>query len=83
MRPVRSAFTNAIFKLEGGTDENDLPIEKTHDADENEILVSTWEVTPQEAQQIVKGKRIELVIWGTEHPAVALKVEEDEDEAKS
>jgi hypothetical protein len=78
MKPVRTAFTNMLFKLEGGTDENDLPAEKTHDADEKDVLVTTWEVTPQEAQEIVKGKRIELVVWGEEHPPVALRIEEAE-----
>jgi hypothetical protein len=78
MKPVRTAFTNMLFKLEGGTDENDLPCEKTHDGDEKDVLVTTWEVTPQEAQEIVKGKRIELVVWGEEHPPVALRIEEAE-----
>jgi len=78
VKPVRTAFTNVLFKLEGGSEENDLPAEKTHDADEKDVLVTTWEVSPQEATQIAKGKRIELIVWGEEHPPVALRVEEAE-----
>lgn len=81
MKPVRTPWTNSLYKLEGGTDENDLPIEKTHDADEHPVLVSTWEVSPQEAQEIVKGKRIQVIIWGEEHPPIAVILEGDADES--
>lgn len=82
MKPVRTAFTNMVFKLQGGSDDNDLPVEKNHDADEKDILISTWYVSPQESQQIANGRRIELIVWGEEHPPVTLRLEEeDRDEA--
>ena len=85
MKPVRTPWTNALYKLEGGSDENDLPLEKNHDADEHEILLSTWELTNEERKAVADGKRIEVIIWGEEHPPIALRVEEVEDgsEAKA
>lgn len=77
MRPVRTAFTNAVFKLPGGTEENDLPAERTQTEDGDNVIATTWELNDIEAAKVARGARIELVIWGTRHPAVALRVEEE------
>jgi len=80
MKPIRTAFTNRLFKLEGGTEENDLPVEACEDEAENTILVSTWELSVDERLKIWKGAKVELLVWGTEHPPVAIRIANRENE---
>lgn len=74
MKPVTTEFTNQVFKLSGGTDENDLPIQRMIEPDGSITLTSSWELTDDERQQIADGAKINLVIWGSAHPPVALEV---------
>lgn len=80
MKPIRTALTNRIFKLEGGTEENDLPVEACEDEAENTILVSTWKLSADERRAIYAGKNIELLVWGTAHPPVAIRLANRENE---
>jgi len=72
MKPVETPFTNCVFKLEGGTVENNLPAERTVDYENRPCIVTMWEPTEQERRQISQGTLIRLVVWGFSHPAVAV-----------
>jgi len=79
MNPVRTEFSNANFKLVGGTEENDLPVERTVDLEGNPVIVSMWKLTDEERLNIMYGADVRLVVWGTGHPPVALAVGQDEE----
>lgn len=78
MKPIVTPRSNMVFKLEGGSEENDLPVEQAYDDDENSVLVSTWELTDDERKRISEGANVELMIWGKGLPPVALAVEEED-----
>lgn len=73
MKPVKVPITNAVFKLSGGTEENDLPINKTT-LNGQEVLRSFWKLEPYELEAIKQGAMIELTVWGTQHPPVSLGI---------
>jgi hypothetical protein len=77
MLPVKTPRTNRTFILPGGTEENNLPLEVTNDADGLTVFRSTWQLTDEERRWIAAGANIVLTVWGLNHPPVAMHVEKD------
>jgi ABC-type sugar transport system substrate-binding protein len=75
VKPARSEDADICLSLPGGTRENDLWVEATVDEGEQTVLVSTWDLSPEEVDAIVEGAKVRLVVWGQGHPPVALGVE--------
>jgi hypothetical protein len=75
VKPALTAEVNAIYKLEGGDESNDLPMQKAVTLDGEAVLVSRWELTDEEREAIHNGALVRLVVWGTALPPVALAVE--------
>lgn len=75
MKPVTTAETNATFQLEGGTRDNDLPLERTTDSDGRSVLRSRWKPTLEEVDAIQNGALVYLIVWGSGTPPVAIGVE--------
>jgi len=73
MNPVQTDFNNRVFKLVGGTEDNDLPVQSTTINGET-VSISTWELEEGELEDIIHSKRVELIVWGVGHPPVALRV---------
>lgn len=74
MRPIRTEETNSVFKLPGGDESSDLPVERAVSEHDIPIIVSTWEPTPEERDAVAGGANVELVIWGTGQPPVFVGV---------
>lgn len=72
MKPVRTAHSNEVFILPGGTRENDLPVEITTDEGDKPCIRSVWEPTIEERREITDGANISLVVWGIAQPPVAV-----------
>lgn len=72
MKPRRTVESNQVFRLPGGTEDNDLRVRLTVDEDENPVICSVWELTPEERQEIAAGANVELVVWGDGTPPVAM-----------
>lgn len=73
MRPRRTPSSNKVFRLMGGNEDNDLWVRQTLMEGTNEpVIVSTWEISAKEREEIAAGANVELIIWGTEQPPVAL-----------
>jgi hypothetical protein len=60
--------------LPGGNEDNDLWLERTTDSDGDPVLSSCWTPTDDERLQIAAGANVELVVWGTGHPPVLMRV---------
>jgi hypothetical protein len=73
MRPRRTHFSNTVFRLEGGNEDNDLWVERSN-SEEGPTIRSVWEPTDDERRRIAEGENIYLVVWGTGTPPVALGV---------
>lgn len=75
MLPRRTVHSNRVFRLVGGNEDNDLWV--LTDVDENALPVmrSTWEPTEAERERIAAGENIELLVWGTGHPPVAMQLD--------
>lgn len=78
MLPVNTPDSNFLFVLEGGDESNDLPVERTRDADEQPVIRSVWGLTDEERAAIAAGANVYLVVWGMGHPPVALGVTDPE-----
>lgn len=72
MNPRRTPDSNTVFRLVGGTEDNDLWVEKRID-DHHPVIVSVWELTGAERDDITHGANIELTVWGDGTPPVALR----------
>jgi hypothetical protein len=73
VRPRRTHSSNCVFRLPGGTEDNDLWIERM-DSSNGPALRSVWEPTEDERRRIAAGENVYLVVWGTGTPPVALGV---------
>lgn len=73
MKPRRTVTSTKVFTLPGGNEDNDLWVTEYEDDRAGEIIGSTWVPTDAERTQIAAGANIELLIWGTGMPPVALR----------
>lgn len=74
MKPVTTPETNALYHLVGGTEENDLPVEKGNGPDEGPYTISEWVLTPPEREAIACGGRIQLMMRTHAVPPTAILV---------
>lgn len=72
MKARRFHAANKVFRLEDGNEDNDLWVEQAISENSEPLLISVWELTPDERQRIANGENIALVVWGTGHPPVML-----------
>jgi hypothetical protein len=75
MKPRRTVVSTRVYRLEGGTEDNDLWVTDYPGEPEGEpsVIGSTWELTADEREQISNGANIELLVWGGQ-PPVALRL---------
>jgi hypothetical protein len=73
MKARRTVRSTTVFRLPGGTEDNDLWVEPVADEGGHPILSSTWEPTEDERLAIAKGANVELLVWGEGTPPVALR----------
>lgn len=76
MKPRRTPSSNQVFRLEGGTEDNDLWVRHALEAGVPTIN-SVWELTDEERAAIAAGANIELTVWGTGTPPVALRTTDE------
>lgn len=77
MRPRRTPFSTAVFRLDGGTEDNDLWVERTHDTNDVPVMRSVWELSDEDRAAIARGENVALCVWGERHPVVALTTTDD------
>lgn len=78
MKQVKTKQTKKCFTLPGGTEKNDLWVEVKADEDKNPVLCSVWEPTQEERAAILDGANVELMVWGSGTPPVAIGITADE-----
>jgi hypothetical protein len=74
VKPRRTVYSNQVFRLPGGTEDNDLWVQLDHHVDGSPLIRSTWVPTDEEREAIARGSNIELTVWGSGHPPVAMGV---------
>lgn len=76
MKARRTHRTDIVFKLPGGTEDNDLWVERMEIEDEvlgvTVALGSTWVPSDEERRAIADGANIELLVVGTVLPPLAM-----------
>lgn len=77
MKPRRTPNSNSVFHLQGGTEDNDLWVERTEDSEGEPVLRSVWKLTDEERARVAAGENIYLVVWGTGTPPVNLGVTDE------
>lgn len=77
MRPRRTPTTDRVFRLLGGTEDNDLWV-RTGSTDGQPWLESVWDFTDEERAQIAAGGNIVLRSWGSGTPPVAMYVTDEQ-----
>lgn len=73
MKPRRTVRSNQVFRLPGGTEDNDLWVERTSE-EGAPVTNSVWVPTDDERRAIMTGSNLELTVWGDGHPPVGLRV---------
>lgn len=74
MRPRRTVVSNKVFRLAGGTEDNDLWTHVYTAEDGGPAIGSTWQLTDEERAAIADGANVELLVFGTEHPPVTMRL---------
>jgi hypothetical protein len=78
MKARRTIHTNKVYRLPGGTEDNDLwTYELSGPEYESKIICSVWVPTDEERQKIANGENIRLAVWGCQ-PPVALDVVDEQ-----
>lgn len=72
MKARRTIFSTRVFKLPGGTEDNDLWVYDIADDDGCNVIASVWEPTPEERKAIANGENIRLLVWGRGIPPFAM-----------
>lgn len=74
MRPRRTPSSNHVFRLAGGTEDNDLPVRLEGMTGDDARVVAVFEPEPGERAAIASGANVELTLWGRGVPPMALGV---------
>lgn len=72
MKPVKFKEANTTFIAEGIPD---LPAFVGDNQHSNPVIISKWELSEEEVQQIVKNKSIYLVVAGQGMPPLSMHTE--------
>lgn len=72
IRPRRTHLTDKVFRLPGGTEDNDLWARITTDERDVPVVCSTFVPTDEQRARIAAGENIELCIWGGGQPPVSV-----------
>lgn len=72
MKARRTHLTTRVFRLPGGTEDNDLWVYDIADADNNHVIASVWEPTLEERKRIANGENVRLLVWGDGIPPFAM-----------
>lgn len=75
MKARRTHTSNTVYRLPGGTEDNDLWVTVYGPDEGGPALGSVWVPTDDERQAIADGANIELVTFGTGTPPVALRID--------
>ena len=70
MRPVRTPESTNIYALPGGNEDNYLYVRETADG----LILSDWELGPEERIMLAGGGRVRLTIVGALVPPVIISV---------
>lgn len=74
MKPRRTVTSTNVYRLVGGTEDNDLWV-TTYAPDEGGPCIgSTWELSDEERAAIAAGANVELLVFGTAQPPVAVRI---------
>ena len=72
MKARRTHNTTRVFRLPGGTEDNDLWVYDIDDGEGNNIIASVWEPTLEERKAIANGENVRLLVWGRGIPPFAM-----------
>ena len=72
MRARRTHYTTRVFRLPGGTEDNDLWVYDMPDNDGDNVICSVWVPTDEERAAIASGENVRLMIWGYGIPPLAI-----------
>jgi hypothetical protein len=79
MESKQTKSCSIIFKLEGGTKENDLHGYRTLDTNNNIVSCGVFTPNEEERIEIANGARIVVAIWGKTVPPMNVIIIHDED----
>lgn len=77
MKPRRTHFSNMVFRLPGGTEDNDLWTYQGADTSGHVVTCSTWVPTDDERRAIADGANVEVILWSDEQPPIDVRLGTD------
>ena len=77
MRARRTHNTSRVFRLPGGTEDNDLWVYDIVDGEGNHVIASVWEPSRKERDLIFAGENIRLLVWGDGIPPFAMDLTDE------
>lgn len=72
MRARRTHNSTRVFRLPGGTEDNDLWVYDVQDNDGDNVICSVWVPTDEEREAIANGENVRLMVWGYGIPPFAM-----------
>lgn len=77
MKPRRTHFSNQVYVLQGGTEDNDLWTQVTNAEGGDPVICSVWEPSDEERAAIARGENVRLIIFGQAQPPVAIDLTDE------
>jgi hypothetical protein len=77
VRWINTEQTNAVFQPPDGMENCDpLPVTRAHDPDGNPCIISAWELSDDELEEVQRTKRIWLRVAGDGMPPVSIHTDD-------
>jgi hypothetical protein len=72
LRPRRTYLSTRVWHLPGGNEDSDLWAQVDTADDGTPLIRTTWVPSVGQRERIAAGENIELIVWGTGQPPVAV-----------
>lgn len=72
LKPRRTHRSTKVWRLPGGTEDNDLWVEERVAEGDVPVQASTFVPTEKQRSRIAAGENIEVLIWGSGQPPIAV-----------
>ncbi len=76
MRAIKHKYTTSVLVAPKGQEDTvcDLPICRTHDSDGNSLVISVWELSDEDVEELIKNKKLYFSCMGLTHPPIQLSI---------
>jgi hypothetical protein len=77
VKPRRTHNSTHVFRLEGGTEDNDLWAYYAPDEEGLAVMATVWVPTQEERERIFTGENVRLLLWARQPYPMAMDITDE------